>query len=182
MRGRQRVRAARVPCRSAAIRSLSKHLSWIAGLSVLLLFAGTSGPAAEETAAVVLESKFELFVSDGARSAAFYDVLGFAVVHQKSYGYTTLRSGSTVIALSPLPGWLPIHWFGFLRHPPLGTEIVLYTRRLEALREAFIRAGYGPGEIELQSWGDRDFRVTDPDGYYVRVSEGVSVPSQPRTE
>lgn len=149
---------------------------------MVVLFAGTSGRAAEDASVVVLESKFELFVHDSVESAAFYEVLGFAVVHRKSYGYTTLRSGSTVVALSPLPSWLPIHWFGFLRHPPLGTEIVFYTRRLEALRDVLIRAGYAPGEIKLQSWGDRDFRVSDPDGYYVRISEGVSVPAQPGTQ
>ncbi|HIF92310.1 MAG: hypothetical protein ABGX04_10765 [Myxococcales bacterium] len=169
MRRGQWLRAGRVLCRRTAIRSGTKCLACVAGLSVLLFFAGVSRPAAEEATSPVLESKFELFVSDGVESAAFYEVLGFAVVHQKSDGYTTLRSGSTVLALSPLPSWLPIHWFGFLRHPPLGTEIVFYTRRLEALRIALMRAGYAPCEIKLQSWGDRDFRVSDPDGYYVRI-------------
>ncbi|MBW2293750.1 MAG: hypothetical protein JRG94_15770, partial [Deltaproteobacteria bacterium] len=43
-------------------------------------------------------------------------------------------------------------------------------------RAALLEAGYAPGEIVLQAWGDRDFRITDPDGYYIRVSEGVAVP------
>jgi hypothetical protein len=30
--------------------------------------------------------------------------------------------------------------------------------------------------VVLQAWGDRDFRLTDPDGYYVRMSEGQAVP------
>ena len=121
------------------------------------------------------ESKFELFVSDPAKSATFYAVLGFAVAHAKSDGYTTLRSGSTVIALSPVPWWLPVHWIGFLRYPPIGTEIVLYTDHLEQARAALEQAGYSPGRIVLRPWGDRDFRITDPDGYYIRVSEGEAV-------
>jgi uncharacterized glyoxalase superfamily protein PhnB len=64
----------------------------------------------------------------------------------------------------------------FLRHPPLGTEIVFYTDHLDALQAKLIAAGYSPGPVTLQPWGNRDFRVTDPDGYYVRLSEGRAVP------
>ena len=153
-----------------------------------LLVLGVMGPVAvaaitsaattttERSLPAITESKFELFVSDPIESAAFYEVLGFVVLHAKSYGYTTLRAGSTVIALSPVPWWLPVHWLGFLRYPPIGTEIVLYTDGLEETRTAFDRAGYAPGEISVQPWGDRDFRITDPNGYYIRVSEGVAVP------
>ena len=150
-------------------------------LLLLALMAGPVGGANEATPAaddprMVFESKTELFVSDTAESIAFYEVLGITLVHSKPTGYTTLRSGSMVIALSPLPWWLPIHWLGFLRYPPLGTEIVLYTRQLERTRAALEQAGYSPGEIAVQAWGDRDFRITDPDGYYIRVSEGAAVP------
>ncbi|MBW2243501.1 MAG: hypothetical protein JRH01_16080 [Deltaproteobacteria bacterium] len=148
---------------------------------LVTLMAGSVAMAGEASHAgdasrVVVESKIELFVSDSSASVAFYEVLGIALAHEKSSGYITLRSESTVIALSPLPWWLPLHWLGFLRYPPLGTEIVLYTAQLEHTRAALVRAGYSPGEIAVQAWGDRDFRITDPDGYYVRVSEGVAVP------
>lgn len=128
------------------------------------------------TLADVVASKFELFVSRPSESVDFYAALGFAVVHAQPSGYTTLKSGSTVIALSPLPRWLPVHWLGFLRRPPIGTEIVLYVADLEQSRAALERSGRSPGSIGLRSWGDRDFRIVDPDGYYVRVSEGASVP------
>jgi catechol 2,3-dioxygenase-like lactoylglutathione lyase family enzyme len=124
----------------------------------------------------VVESKFELFVTDAEESIVFYQLLGFHIAHQKDYGYTTLQSGSTVIALSPIPGWIPLRWFGFLRGPPLGVEIVLYSEQLESLRSILEEEGYAPSEIETQSWGDRDFRVRDYDGYYIRVSEGQAVP------
>ncbi|HIM06622.1 MAG TPA: glyoxalase [Gammaproteobacteria bacterium] len=123
----------------------------------------------------IIESKFELFVSDVEISIAFYRALEFEIAYQKEYGYTTLRSGSTVIALSPISPWIPLRWFGFLRYPPIGTEIVLYTERLEELYSALETAGYDPGPIELQPWGDLDFRVTDYDGYYIRVSEGRAI-------
>ena len=88
-----------------------------------------------------------------------------------------MQSHSTVVALSPLPSWLPLRWLGFLRSPPLGTEIVLYTDQLDRLRSSLEAAGHSPGPIALQLWGDRDFRVRDYEGYYVRVSEGTALPS-----
>jgi len=144
-------------------------LTTLLGLVLLAPFAGT-------TSATVREAKFELFVTDVEEGIRFYTTLGFVVAHRKPDGYTTLDNAGTVVALSPLPSWLPLRWLGFLRHPPLGTEIVFYTDELEALRSALEAAGYGPGAITLQSWGDRDFRITDPEGYYIRVSEGRAVP------
>jgi len=126
----------------------------------------------------IVESKFELFVTDVDESVRFYETLGFVVADRKADGYTTLRSGATVVALSPVPSWLPLRWFALLRRPPLGTEIVLYTDQLETIRSAIESAGYGPGEIALQSWGHRDFRVTDYEGYYIRVSEGQALPEE----
>lgn len=141
----------------------------------LVLTGGTLGAAARSFA-TISESKFELFVTDVEESTRFYTTLGFVVAHRKPDGYTTLRNGSTVVALSPVSSWLPLRWLGFLRHPPLGTEIVFYTERLEELRAALDAAGYAPGAIALQSWGDRDFRVTDHDGYYIRITEGLPLP------
>ena len=57
--------------------------------------------------------------------------------------------------------------------------IVFYTERLRELRAELEAAGDAPGAIAKQSWGDLDFRVRDPDGYYVRVSEGTAVPPVP---
>lgn len=143
---------------------------WLRGL------VGLSIALAATAHGQVTESKFELFVTDASESVRFYEVLGFSVAHAKADGYSTLRSGSTVVALSPVPWWLPLRLVAFLRHPPIGTEMVLYTDRLEQLREAIIAAGYAPGPIAMQPWGDRDFRISDPDWYYVRMSEGRAVP------
>ena len=154
------------------------------GILALLLIISTAAPlgADEDAPQMIIESKFELFVSDPDESATFYAVLGFEIAHRQASGYTTLREGSTVIALSPVPWWLPIGWLGFLRYPPIGTEIVLYTPELEHSRTALGEAGYSPGEIVLQHWGDRDYRIVDPDGYYIRVSEGVAVPRKSDVE
>jgi catechol 2,3-dioxygenase-like lactoylglutathione lyase family enzyme len=148
-----------------------KVVLFAACLSLALSFDGSATAVAQ-----VVDSKFELFVTDTAESIRFYERLGFSVAHAKPDGYSTLRSGNTVIALSPVPRWLPLRLVGFLRYPPIGTEIVLYSHRLDQLQQELVAAGYAPGTIELQPWGDRDFRLTDPDGYYLRVSEGRAVP------
>lgn len=136
--------------------------------------------AAEPDGAVVspaiVDSKIELFVDEVEPSTRFYEALGFSA-ETKSDGYTTLRCGGTVIALSPVDSVIPLTWLRFARNPPLGTEIVLYTDRLDALHAAIDSAGYGPTAIVRQPWGLRDFRVHDPAGYYVRITEGRSVGS-----
>lgn len=142
-----------------------------AGLFVCLAAAGAAAERPE------LRAKFELFVKDPAESVAFYELLDFEVAHRSDHGYVTMRNGEVVVALSPVPWWAPLRLVSFLRLPPLGTEIVFYAPPLEERRQRLIDAGHEPGEIRLQSWGDRDFRVRDPDGYYVRVSEGRPVPA-----
>lgn len=128
--------------------------------------------------ASVVESKVELFITDSERSKRFYRVLGFEVAHAKDDGYTTLQCGSTVVALSPVQSRLPIAVKARFRRPPWGTEIVLYTDELEASRGAMAAAGYLPGSIARRPWGDRDYRITDPDGYYLRISDGRAVPGR----
>jgi catechol 2,3-dioxygenase-like lactoylglutathione lyase family enzyme len=141
-------------------------------VALALLLALAAAPAG-----AALRAKFELFVNDVDASTRFYETLGFRMAHRKETdGYTTLERDGVVVALSPLPRWLPLRWLGFLRLPPLGTEIVLYPDDLEAARAALLDGGWAPGEIQRQPWGQRDFRVRDPDGYYVRVSEGGPLP------
>ncbi|MCP4006024.1 MAG: glyoxalase [bacterium] len=118
------------------------------------------------------EAKFELFVNDPITSIEFYEAAGFEIVEAKSDGYTTLRTGPIVISLSPLSTWIPLRWLSVLRGPPLGTEIVLYADRLEDTQRRLTEAGFKPTPVVLQEWGLRDFRVRDPEGYYIRFTEG----------
>jgi hypothetical protein len=81
-----------------------------------------------------------------------------------------------VICLCPRRSAIPLRWCGVFRRPPVWTEIVLYVDAVEAPRRRLVDAGYRPGPIRLQPWGLRDFRVRDPERYYVRVTEGRAVP------
>ena len=116
----------------------------------------------------------ELFVDDVGRSAAFFTgVLGFRIVKQTMDGYTALARGDAAISLNRrerLPADHPVH-----AHPgePLGrgVEVVLYVEDVRAAYDDVVASGWPrSGELLLQPWGEDDFRILDPDGYYIRIS------------
>lgn len=148
------------------------------------LFAQQSESPTRRTASSVnryIESKFELATTDPVRDTAFYEKLGFHAVATTSYGYVTLESGPVVIALSPVTNDELGHKGSFaeVRRPPIGVEIVLYTTANLDKEHARLKSlGLKPTPIRLQPWGVRDFRLTDPGGYYIRISEGHAIPAK----
>lgn len=57
------------------------------------------------------------------------------------------------------------------RIPPTGTEIVLEVDDLDTEREAIVSRGWSlDADLTVRPWGLRDFRVRDPDGYYLRFT------------
>ena len=124
-----------------------------------------------------MTSRFELFVTDRDRSVDFYtSVLGFEV-RRLDESYALLACGDVTIGIGrqtdlPETGAGP----GFTqqrlaRDHGAGVEIVLETPDLDAMYERVQRSGH-PLAAPLQDrpWGLRDFRVADPDGYYLRIT------------
>jgi lactoylglutathione lyase len=121
--------------------------------------------------------RFELFVADRDKSVDFYtSVLGFEV-RRLDESYAMLTCGDVVLGLGrqadlPETGEGP----GFTqqrlaRDRGAGVEIVLETPDLEALYERVQRSGYQlAAPMQDRPWGLRDFRVADPDGYYLRIT------------
>ena len=116
--------------------------------------------------------RLELFVDDIARSRGFYEtVLGFAPSGEPGGGYVAMTKGSVTLSLNDraqLPSDHPVQALGGERLGR-GVEIVLDVDDVEA---DFAQAkSLQPGcSLAMQPWGLRDFRVIDPDGYYIRVS------------
>ena len=116
--------------------------------------------------------RLELFVADVQASADFYTgVLGF-VLAQDDPSYTVVRAGEVLIALGPYNALPGSHHFQpeiGAQRLGLGTEIVLEVDDVENLYDAVAETGYPiSSELQQRPWGLTDFRVVDPDGYYLR--------------
>jgi len=125
--------------------------------------------------------RLELFVSDLRASVAFYtEVLGFSVTRADP-GYVSVRHGSVVLGLGPVAK-LPDTGAGpgFTRQRlhadrGAGVEIVLELDDLNGLAALYRRCqtrGVVVQPLREQPWGLQDFRLVDPDGYYLRMTHG----------
>jgi lactoylglutathione lyase len=120
--------------------------------------------------------RMELFVDDLDAAVAFWTgVLGFAV-NRRDPGYASLRGGDVVLGLGPVAK-LPVTGDGpgftqqrLAAGKGAGVEIVLEVDDLDAVYAACDAAGAVVEGLTDRPWGLRDFRFTDPDGYYVRVT------------
>ncbi|GII20873.1 VOC family protein [Planosporangium mesophilum] len=123
----------------------------------------------------------ELFVEDMDVSVKFYrELLGFEV-QRRAAGYASLRRGLVVLGLGPVAK-LPAQGEGrgFTRQrlsvdKGAGVEIVLELDgldELQALYEHCRERAVISEPLELRSWGLYDFRLADPDGYYLRITHG----------
>lgn len=118
--------------------------------------------------------RLELFVEDVAASVAFYrDVLGFEVQH--GWGeYVPVRRGAVTLGLGPAAGLSPGHHFRpevATQRRGLGVEIVLEVADVEAEHARVVERGYPIATaLRERPWGLTDFRLADPDGYFLRVT------------
>ncbi len=120
----------------------------------------------------------ELFVEDMAASIAFYtQVLAFEVARHEPDGYASLRLGNAVLGIGPVAK-LPEEGGYFGRdisshRRGLGVEIVLEVDDVDEWHARVGASGHPMLEpLQDRPWGLRDFRIADPDGYYLRITSG----------
>jgi lactoylglutathione lyase len=121
--------------------------------------------------------RLELFALDMEASIAFYTgVLAFELARHGPGDYASLRLGGVVLGIGPVAK-LPEEggYFGreiaTLRRG-LGVEIVLEVDDVDGCHERVAASSGHPilEPLRDRPWGLRDFRISDPDGYYLRVT------------
>jgi lactoylglutathione lyase len=116
--------------------------------------------------------RFEIFPSDLDASVDFYvRVLGFAVLTDQRddpAAYVSMRRGDVRVgALRREP--LDVRT---ARLPPVGVELVLEVDDIGSERDRVVAAGWPLDEdLQHRPWGLTDFRILDPDGYYLRITD-----------
>lgn len=118
-----------------------------------------------------MDLRFEIFPADLEETTRFYvTVLGFELLADRRDEippYMEFRRGRVRIGvlgseIEPPPA---------ARRPPVGIEVVLEVDDVEAELERVTEAGWPIEEgLSEQSWGLTDFRILDPSGYYLRIT------------
>lgn len=123
-----------------------------------------------------LWTRVEFWVSDVAHSIAFYEHLGFGVV-RSGWGYTLLDRNGARLGLQDdayardHPHYFSEHLDRFPRG--VGVEVSVDVADEDGLRSLYTVAremGCVVREIVERPWGATDFRIADPDGYFVRFT------------
>jgi uncharacterized glyoxalase superfamily protein PhnB len=116
---------------------------------------------------------YEVFHYDVGELVRFYvSVLGFeALPSEEEHSFVVVRRDMVRVACA-------FHQNSFEspanRRPPLGSEIVLRVDDVDAEHERAQRAGWLIADpLVKQSWGLRDFRIFDPSGQYLRITENA---------
>jgi len=118
-----------------------------------------------------LTLRVELFPSDLDRFVDFYvGVLRFELTVDRrntTEPYVAVRRGAVRIGALETSSAVDV----CARSAPVGAELVLEVDDLVAERDAVFAAGHPLAEdITERPWGLSDFRVFDPDGYYLRFT------------
>ncbi len=120
--------------------------------------------------------RLELFVEDMETSIGFYTrVLGFEVARNEPGDYASLQNGNVVLGIGPISK-LPEEGGYFTREIAssrrgLGVEIVLEVEDVNEWHRRVVASGHPVSEPpQKRPWGLRDFRIVDPDGYYLRLT------------
>jgi lactoylglutathione lyase len=117
--------------------------------------------------------RFEIFPDDLDATVDFYTrVLRFRIVKDErddTSPYVSLTRGNVHVGAlgTALTGDARA-----ARRPPAGVELVLEVDDVAGERDHVVAAGWPLSEdLQDRSWGLTDFRILDPAGYYLRITD-----------
>jgi lactoylglutathione lyase len=117
--------------------------------------------------------RFEIFPDDLDSIADFYQrILGFSLITDQRHApaaYVALQRGTVRVGAARRE---VTEALAAGRRPPAGVELVLEVDDVIGERDRVLAAGW-PLEEDLQDrpWGLTDFRILDPAGYYLRITD-----------
>jgi catechol 2,3-dioxygenase-like lactoylglutathione lyase family enzyme len=120
---------------------------------------------------VTAKLRCEIFPADLDATLDFYQrVLGFGLVRDERderNPYLALVLGDVELGASTGPD--ADH---SLRRPPIGVELVIEVDDIDTCYAQVVYAEWPvDDEMAVRAWGLRDFRLVDPSGYYLRITE-----------
>ncbi len=115
----------------------------------------------------------EIFPDDLDATVDFYTrVLGFTVVKDQrgdSSPYVSLKRGGVRVGAARRALARDVE---VARRPPAGVELVLEVDDVAGERDRVAAAGWPLSEdLQDRPWGLKDFRILDPAGYYLRITD-----------
>ena len=148
------------PLEAVAARMAAPGYRWV----LRRLVAAATGASGE---GVGMALRIEIFPADIEASLRFYSALGFEVLSRTDDPpYAWIGRDAVRIGMLESPARPAEH-----RHLPSGTEIVLDVDDVRPERDRVLAAGIEPVEdLTEREWHLTDFRVHDPDGYYLRIT------------
>lgn len=125
----------------------------------------------------------ELHVDDFDPIKHFYSLFGFSIVREDppsgKDGYLVMEMEGNCICFWPGTSDVNTHSYfsRFDPHTPrgIGVEIVFQVSDIDALFERVNDKVDILEDLQLRPWGQRDFRVADPNGIYLRFSQNHDV-------
>jgi len=122
--------------------------------------------------------QLELHVPDFKPVRDYYSKLGFKVVWERPYqnekGYLVMKMDNTIICF--WPGTEHVYDQTYFKRFPknttrgYGVELVVMVDNIETYYKKVKSFANVVEPLKLRPWGLKDFRATDPFGYYIRFT------------
>jgi lactoylglutathione lyase len=121
--------------------------------------------------------RLELFVNDLPASIDFYHrVLEFTIGEQHSDRFTPITNGNVHLGLNLRSALRDDHPIQVVEGERLGRgiEIVLEVDDVAAMYTHVLSKNWPiSAELQQRPWGLTDFRIVDPNGFYLRITSRV---------
>lgn len=120
-----------------------------------------------------MEFRLELFVEDLQRSISFFEEVIGLTFHNKTEVSAIIKMENFSLLLTSDNVLKENHYFkkDCLRPKGKGVEVVILLDNIEQTYQRVLDKNYPvESSLKMQSWGMKDFRIIDPDGYYLRLS------------